>query len=336
VYLFPPVPNLIFTRDIGITIADHLLLTRPAEDARKRESIITKYIAYFELYKTESDAKEGVLSEKVLELVEDPAAFLSDETDYAHQAVTIEGGDVMMIAPRHLVVGNSIRTSAQAIDQLTKDLFDLNLVDKVSVVQIPKKRDYMHIDTVFTQLKADTWIVFGPFSKQELGKEPKHDLVSILTPPTQKEAIDVRIVQFLRVAMPDGSYDVAVNDALEYLEDLFEDISKNDFGCAKTRVLYCADGEFPYNEREQWTDACNFLVLKPGVIIGYDRNIKTAAMLQKNGFTILKAADFVAMMEEGKDINDLIKGDTLITLSSSELSRARGGTHCMSMPLLRQ
>jgi arginine deiminase len=209
-------------------------------------------------------------------------------------------------------------------------------VDKVSVVQIPKKRDYMHIDTVFTQLKADTWIVFGPFSKQELGKEPKHDLVSILTPPTQKEAIDVRIVQFLRVAMPDGSYDVAVNDALEYLEDLFEDISKNDFGCAKARVLYCADGEFPYNEREQWTDACNFLVLKPGVIIGYDRNIKTAAMLQKNGFTILKAADFVAMMEEGKDINDLIKGDTLITLSSSELSRARGGTHCMSMPLLRQ
>ena len=335
-FLFPPIPNLIFTRDIGISIADHLLLTRPAEDARKRESVITKYIAYFELYKQESNPEKGILSEKVLELIEDPMAYLSDESDYVHQAVTIEGGDVMMIAPRHLIVGNSIRTSAQAIDQLTKDLFDLNLVDKVSVVQIPKKRDYMHIDTVFTQLKRDTWIVFNTFSQQELGKEPKHDLVSILTKDTEKEAIDVRIVQFLREPSPsDVGYDVAVNYKLNYLEDLFDDVSKNDFGCEKTRVFYCANGEFPYNEREQWTDACNFLVLKEGVIIGYDRNIETVKMLKNNGFTHIKAQDFVAAMEKGAKLDEIIHGDTVITLSSSELSRARGGTHCMSMPLLR-
>jgi len=41
-------------------------------------------------------------------------------------------------------------------------------------------------------------------------------------------------------------------------------------------------------------------------------------------------------MDEGAKLEDLIKGDTLITLPSAELSRARGGTHCMSMPLQRE
>src|SRR5690606_31221704 len=32
--LFPPVPNFIFTRDIGIVINDHILLNKPAKQAR--------------------------------------------------------------------------------------------------------------------------------------------------------------------------------------------------------------------------------------------------------------------------------------------------------------
>src|SRR6266496_3216600 len=44
--LFPPVPNLIFTRDIGITINDHVLLNKPAKKARTREALLVKYIFF--------------------------------------------------------------------------------------------------------------------------------------------------------------------------------------------------------------------------------------------------------------------------------------------------
>ena len=40
IILFPPIPNLIFTRDIGITVHDHILLSKPYEDARDREALI--------------------------------------------------------------------------------------------------------------------------------------------------------------------------------------------------------------------------------------------------------------------------------------------------------
>ncbi len=42
--LFPPIPNLIFTRDIGIVVNDHLLLNKPAKYARTRESLLAKYV----------------------------------------------------------------------------------------------------------------------------------------------------------------------------------------------------------------------------------------------------------------------------------------------------
>jgi arginine deiminase len=46
-YLFAPIPNFIFTRDIGIVINDHMLLIKAAEKGRTREALLIKYIAYF-------------------------------------------------------------------------------------------------------------------------------------------------------------------------------------------------------------------------------------------------------------------------------------------------
>ena len=37
-------------------------------------------------------------------------------------------------------------------------------------------------------------------------------------------------------------------------------------------VIYCGRGNFPDDDREQWTDGCNLLALREGVVIGYDRN----------------------------------------------------------------
>ena len=144
----------------------------------------------------------------------------------------------------------------------------------------------------------------------------------------------VYVTQFIRENKPDG-FKVKMKE-FDFLDDLLKEISLVDFGCPKVNIVPNGGSKFPFTEREQWTDSCNFLALREGVIIGYDRNVHTNGSLKERGFNIIRAEDFNAQMEAGANIDDLIKGDTLITLPSAELSRARGGTHCMSMPLQRE
>jgi arginine deiminase len=141
-------------------------------------------------------------------------------------------------------------------------------------------------------------------------------------------------MSFSRV--PNGNEFTVSSQKFDYLEDLLLDISMNDFGCKSAEVMPNAGGKFPHTEREQWTDACNFLAIQEGVIIGYDRNVETTKSFEEKGFTVYRAEEFNTKMEGGASIDELASGDTLILLPSSELSRARGGTHCMSMPLLRE
>ena len=44
--LFAPIPNFIFTRDIGIVVKDHLILNKPAKIARHRETLLARYIFF--------------------------------------------------------------------------------------------------------------------------------------------------------------------------------------------------------------------------------------------------------------------------------------------------
>lgn len=334
-FIFAPIPNLIFTRDIGITIHQHILINKPYEAARNRESLLFKYIAHFNLLNQSTHDDPDRLADRVIELQEQDMFFFATAEEKKRKNVSIEGGDVMMISPGHLLLGISERTSVMAIDYLVEQLFGKNIVQKVSVVKIPQRRSYMHIDTVFTQVRRDLWILFSPFSKQELTTRIKNfDFAGNLSAAHTGPVHDVEITQFLREERSNGKYGVTVSK-LPYLDNLFEQISRQDFGAEHCDIIPCAGGEFPDSEREQWTDACNFLAIREGVIIGYDRNVKTEQEFRQRGFRVMRSSDIIQQVEAGKPIDEVVTGDTLILLPSGELSRARGGTHCMSMPLLR-
>ena len=76
-------------------------------------------------------------------------------------------------------------------------------------------------------------------------------------------------------------------------------------------LIKCGGGKRIPAEREQWSDGANLLAIRPGVAIAYDRNHVSNEVFRKHGIKIIE-------------------------IPNSELSRGRGGPHCMSMALERE
>lgn len=315
--IFAPIPNLIFSRDIGIAINNFMLLNKPAKKARSRETLLARYIFF-------NHPLFAAYRDNILEIPETVQQFLRPGEDQ-DEKTTLEGGDVMVVSNEHLIIGCSERTSTTGANEAIKLLFANDVVKKITIVKIPHKRDYMHIDTVFTQVKRDVWVLLHSLG---IAQSPAEDSEPIawFADKKQKDKDRTDIIQFEKGKK---------TRTFKCLEDLLNDISKTDLKSDKeTKFIYSGNNIFPYDAREQWTDSCNLLALKEGVVLGYDRNDKTIESFKKNGFQVIKVKDLLKKFEND-ELDPQTMKDTLILMPSAELSRARGGFHCMSMPLQR-
>jgi arginine deiminase len=169
------------------------------------------------------------------------------------------------------------------------------------VVHVPARRAYMHLDTVFTPLDEGAALAFPP--------------VICGDGPELAETYEVDLHASDRTPQHRG----CLLDALKARGLDLEPIP-------------CGGDDAIAQQREQWTDGANAFALAPGIIVLYDRNVATAEELERRGFRIVSADDVLLGREEVSLADD---GRTCLLLESHEISRARGGPHCLTHPLLR-
>src|SRR2546427_2623166 len=142
-YALPPLPNLFFTRDVGIVIGEHSIIGSMRYGVRWTEELLVK--ALFRYHpKLEN------------------AGILYDGSEEKRTNYTLEGGDVHPIRPDLLVLGFSERSSPAALDHLCDLVFEHCGVTDAIIVVLPNERTAIHLDMIFTQLDRELCGLYPP------------------------------------------------------------------------------------------------------------------------------------------------------------------------------
>ncbi|MEP9395416.1 arginine deiminase [Gordonia sp. VNQ95] len=236
-FLLAPLPNHLFQRDNSAWIYEGVNLNPMAKPARQRETINSRLIYNFHPMFTAEEF-----------------AFYNGNDPMRYTPATIEGGDILVIGNRTVMIGMSERTAPQGIEVLAESLFKAGTVDRVLVVELPMERAFMHLDTAMTQIDRDAFSVY-PYLPETLRSYT-------LTPHGDQ-----------------GHFTVTENT------ELFAAVAEA-LGVDRLRVLKAPIDRLEA-ARAQWDDGNNFVAVSPGVVIGYERNVTTNKFLGDNGIQVI-------------------------------------------------
>ncbi|KUL62721.1 MULTISPECIES: arginine deiminase [unclassified Streptomyces] len=236
-FLLGPLPNHLFTRDTSAWIYDGVSINAMRWPARQRETV------HF----------EAIYRHHPLFRDEDFNVWSQGQADYPS---TIEGGDVLVIGSGAVLIGMSERTTPQAVEMLAHKLFAAGSAQTIVALDMPKRRAFMHLDTVMTMVDGDTFTQYAG--------------LGMLRSYTIEPGVGDRELKV--TDHPPEHMHRAIAAAL---------------GLDSIRVL-TATQDVHAAEREQWDDGCNVLAVEPGVVVAYERNATTNTYLRKQGIEVIE------------------------------------------------
>jgi len=237
-FVLVPLPNQLFTRDTSCWIYNGVSLNPMYWPARRQETLNVATI-----YKFHPDFSN-----------EHFETWFGD-VDRDHGNARIEGGDVMPIGNKTVLIGMGERTTRQAIGQLASSLFTRSDTERVIVARLSRDRAHMHLDTVFTFCDRDLVTIFAPV---------------------------VNTIQTYTVRPGKTAEDLEVTKE----EKPFVEVVAEALGLKQLRIVTTGGDELEA-EREQWEDGNNVVALEPGVVVAYDRNDDTNTKLRKAGIEVI-------------------------------------------------
>ncbi|GGF19822.1 arginine deiminase [Echinicola rosea] len=239
-FVIPPCPNLYFQRDpIALTPGGVVFSSMKMEGRQREANVIRSIFENHSLFKDKVNKIYPIDGHKA------PAC--------------IEGGDVIVISDKAVAIGNSERTDEKAIYHVAKSLLAEGTVERVYEVHLPQKRNFMHLDTVFTVLDENLVLTY-PDAMEAVLQTSLYTLKS-------KDGDQVHIK---RTVLKESLLTVLEKE-IPYLE-----------------IIHLGgNGNKDYALREQWFDGANVFAIGPRKVISYRRNKHTNRALRDMGVEVL-------------------------------------------------
>jgi arginine deiminase len=306
-----PCPNLYFMRDPAFAVPGAIVVSSPRKRARRREARLMAA-----LFAGHPEFTGKKYNDKILWAAEE----IADKP--GNQKPFIEGGDVHVVDDETVLIGISERTNELGADHLIRYLFEETTVERVLKITLPAQREFMHLDTVLTFVDRKR-VLTMPY----LWDRPE------LYEQVHKHAIRQRLRFEPELAgNGNGQKPLSFRSSMELItrskdhqprsgqtyDNVLDGLHELGIIDREATILVAGTEKYATPQdhvmaalREQWSDAANTLALSPGKVMAYHRNDGTFRSLEASNLDV-------------------------VTIPGGELVRGRGGTRCMTMPLVRE
>jgi arginine deiminase len=240
-YLIPPSPNFYFMRDPSAVVQTGVINSNMKYSGRQVESTLIRAIL-----KNHYEFKEAY--QQVF-----PSPKHSDTVP------TIEGGDVLVVSKKVLAIGRSERTESEAIRQVAEAVLSEGTVERVYEVSLPRRRNYMHLDTVFSIIDENLVLTYSE-AMSDIG--------------------ETAVYRFNKKS--DGTGELHKEQTGDSLITILKKEIRN------LEVVETGYGFPEIASREQWYDGANVFAIGPRRVISYDRNKLTNRALRDRGVEVIE------------------------------------------------
>lgn len=233
-YILEPIPNAYFSRDPAVVVGETVISCKMHYFERVRETILTRAVL-----------------EHHPEFAGQTITYGGSRSPTEDRPFTIEGGDVIVLNEKALLIGASERTRSETIEVLARKAFEDGHVERVYEIPIPTERTFMHLDTVLTIVDHGVVVWFPGVMEH---------------------------IKYIHHLEEDASGQVLRRPDERNLEQILSD----EFG-RPVEIVRTGGGDEHFASREQRTDGTNTLALAPRVACTYERNTRTIAAMEKAG-----------------------------------------------------